>query len=77
MVPARTLLWRLFHEEGVRVFDAKPLRAFCRCTEERIVSVLQSFGPEERAEMVEPDGCIRVTCEYCSRVYALKPEAVG
>ena len=74
---AQTLLWRLFHEHGVRVFDGKPLAGFCRCSEARVVGMLASFPPEERAEMVEPDGRIHVTCEYCSREYALEPEAVG
>ncbi|PVM91129.1 Hsp33 family molecular chaperone [Caulobacter radicis] len=72
-VPTTTLLWRLFNEDGVRLIDEKPLRAFCRCSEERIGVVLQSFSPEEKAEMIEPDGKIHVTCEYCSRVYALEP----
>jgi len=70
------LLFRLFHEGGVRVFGATPLHAFCRCNEERIVSVLTSFSPEERAGMVEPDGRIHVTCEYCSKVYAVEPQAL-
>jgi len=70
---SNTLLWRLFHEDGVRVFEGKPLRAFCRCSQERIESVLRSFGAEDRADMVEPDGKIHVTCEYCSRVYAVEP----
>ena len=74
---SQTLLWRLFHEHGVRVFDGKPLAGFCRCSEARVVGMLASFPPEERAEMVEPDGRIHVTCEYCSREYALEPEAVG
>jgi molecular chaperone Hsp33 len=70
------LLFRLFHEDGVRVFGPKPLRAFCRCSQDRIETVLKSFGPDERAGMVEPDGKIRVTCEYCSRVYAVEPHAL-
>ncbi|HEX8233020.1 MAG TPA: Hsp33 family molecular chaperone [Caulobacteraceae bacterium] len=70
------LLFRLFHEDGVRVFTPKPLRAFCRCSPERVVSVLQSFPMEERGDMVEPDGRIHVTCEYCSRQYAFEPQAV-
>ncbi|MBI1686670.1 Hsp33 family molecular chaperone [Caulobacter hibisci] len=73
-VPTTTLLWRLFNEDGVRLIDEKPLRAFCRCSEDRIGVVLQSFSPEEKAEMIEPDGKIHVTCEYCSRVYALEPD---
>ena len=68
------LLFRLFHEDGVRVFESQPLRAFCRCDQGRIETVLKSFGPEERADMLEPDGKIHVTCEYCSKVYAVAPD---
>ena len=75
-LPSQTLLWRLFHEDGVRLFEPKALTGFCRCSHDKIVGMLRSFPPEERAEMVEPDGHIHVTCEYCSRVYALAPEAV-
>lgn len=74
---AQTLLWRLFHEDGVRVFEGKALAGFCRCSEARVVGMLASFPPEEREAMVEPDGRIHVTCEYCSREYALEPAAVG
>jgi len=73
MLPGETLLWRLFNEDGVRLFEAKPLRAFCRCSKERVATVLGSFSDAERAEMVEPDGKIHVTCEYCSRTYELAP----
>ena len=70
-----TLLWRLFHEDGVRLFQAKPLSGFCRCSEERVIGMLRAFPPEERADMAT-GGRIEVTCEYCSRVYALSVEAV-
>lgn len=71
------LLFRLFHEDGVRLFRPAPLRAFCRCSQDRIESVLRSFPAAERAEMVEDDGKIRVTCEYCSRTYEIEPGAVA
>jgi molecular chaperone Hsp33 len=71
-----TLLYRLFHEQGVRLFPAQRLKAFCRCSEERILAVLKSFAAGERADMVEPDGRIHVTCEYCSRIYKVEPAAV-
>ena len=76
-ISAETLLFRLFHEDGVRVFDAKPLQAFCRCSQERIESVLASFEAAEREDMVEDDGLIRVTCEYCSTTYEVRPSAIG
>ncbi len=73
---ANQLLFRLFHEDGVRVLGAQPLRAFCRCSQERIESVLKSFDAAERADMVEPDGKIHVTCEYCSKTYAVAPQTL-
>ncbi len=75
-VPPETLLYRLFHEDGVRLFAAKPLRAMCRCSEERVMGMLRSFPQSDRDEMVEADGDIHVTCEYCSREYVIKPETV-
>ena len=77
LISGDTLLYRLFHEDGVRVFDRKPLKAFCRCSEERIITVLRSFPLEEREEMVQEDGAIKVTCEYCSREYKFSLEAVN
>jgi molecular chaperone Hsp33 len=77
LLPADQLLFRLFHEDGVRVFEPKALQASCRCSQDRIESVLRSFDMAEREDMVEPDGKIRVTCEFCSRVYAVEPAALA
>ena len=75
-VPPERLLYRLFHENGVRLFTPSPLRAVCRCSQDRIEGVLRSFPASERADMIEDDGLIRVTCEYCSRTYDVEPEAI-
>jgi molecular chaperone Hsp33 len=75
-ITPEVLLFRLFHEDGVRLEDALALVAQCRCSRERIAGVLTSFDPAERADMVEADGKIRVTCEYCATVYELEPEGV-
>jgi molecular chaperone Hsp33 len=76
-ITPETLLYRLFHEDGVRLEDARALVAQCRCSRERIASVLTSFDSAERADMVEADGKIRVTCEYCATVYELAPEEIA
>lgn len=76
-VTPERLLFRLFHEDGVRLFAAKPLAAFCRCSEDRVAGMLRAFPEVERAEMVEADGRIHVTCEYCSREYAVAPEGLA
>lgn len=67
------LLYRLFHEEGVRVVPATPLAAECRCSRERIHAYLQHFGAAELEDMREPDGGMTVTCEFCSRKYRFAP----
>lgn len=76
LLSGEQLLFRLFHEDGARVFDAKPLSAFCRCSVDRIKGILAQFPAEERADMVEADGKIRVTCEYCARVFAVAPDGI-
>ncbi|SFS80412.1 Hsp33 family molecular chaperone [Brevundimonas viscosa] len=76
-ISPETLLFRLFHEDGVRLEDARPLKAQCRCSKDRIAAVLTSFSEEDRAGMVEDDGKIRVTCEYCASVYELEPAEIG
>lgn len=75
-ISPETLLYRLFHEDGVRLEGAKALSAVCRCSKDRIAAVLQSFPAEDRAEMIEDDGKIRATCEYCSSVYEIDPEEI-
>ena len=59
------LLFRLFHERGVTVFEPQALRDACRCSRERIEGMLRSFSPEERHDMIGPEGRIGVTCEFC------------
>lgn len=65
---AEQLLFRLFHEDGVRVFEREPLDVFCQCSRERISGLLDTFTPEEKVEMVV-DGSIVVTCRFCNKSY--------
>ncbi|GLI91486.1 Hsp33 family molecular chaperone [Methylocystis echinoides] len=71
------LLFRLFHERGVKVFNERPLVEFCRCSTERIERLLKSFSPEERADMVGDDGRIGVTCEFCATFRSFDPADVA
>lgn len=67
-LPLNTLLYNLFHEEGVRVFDPLEVRNGCRCSRERILSVLDSLADADKREIAE-DGVISVTCEFCNTSY--------
>ena len=70
------LLYRLFHEPGVRVFKPLPLQAKCSCSRDAVSAMLKSFAPKDRAEMVK-DGKVVVTCEFCSSVYPFTPQEAG
>ncbi len=65
LAPERLLL-RLFHEEGVRVFRPMELSFGCRCSRERVETLLRSFPPHELEDMKETDGGLMVTCEFCN-----------
>jgi molecular chaperone Hsp33 len=67
------LLFRLFHERGVKVFSERAVTEFCRCSNERIEKLLKSFEPQERADMVGDDGRIGVTCEFCATFRSFDP----
>lgn len=67
------LLYRLFHEKGVRVFEGQDLRDVCRCSRERVRNMLQQFSAEERAGMVDGDE-MYVVCEFCSTRYEFDPK---
>jgi molecular chaperone Hsp33 len=64
----RRLLFRLFHEDGVRVFETHPLAARCRCSRERIAGILRSL-PREDIEEMRADPVTTVTCEFCNTTY--------
>jgi molecular chaperone Hsp33 len=76
-LPPDRLLYRLFHEEGVRALPTTPIEAYCRCSRERVAAFLRSFGAADLADMHEPDGGISVTCEFCSQTYRFAPGELG
>jgi molecular chaperone Hsp33 len=70
------LLYRLFHERGVRVFRSIDLRAQCSCSRESVEAMLRSFSQTDRDDMVEK-GKISVTCGFCSQTYVFEPADVA
>jgi len=71
-VGAERLLYRLFNEHGVRVFEGAHVEDLCSCSEQRIRGILGSFTAEEIRDSTE-DGHIRVACEFCSKAYVFEP----
>jgi molecular chaperone Hsp33 len=72
LAPER-LLYRLFHEEGVRAYGARRLIAHCGCSRQRLEQLLRQFPAEDIAAMAEADGTITATCEYCNSRYGFAP----
>ncbi|WP_157619479.1 Hsp33 family molecular chaperone [Skermanella stibiiresistens] len=67
-LPPNDLLYRLFHEDGVRVYAPMALQAACRCSRERVTNVLRSLPRDEVSEL-KVDGKVEVTCEFCNSTY--------
>lgn len=76
-VEPERLLFRLFNEHGVRVFDPTSVKDKCSCSRQKVEDVLLGLSDDERSNSVEPDANgdphIRVTCEFCSRNYEFDP----
>jgi molecular chaperone Hsp33 len=69
------LLYRLFHEHGVRVFNSAGVEAKCSCSRDSVTNMLKSFSKDDRDDMIH-DGVIAVTCEFCNTQYVFAPADV-
>ena len=69
------LLYRLFHEEGVRVWRPRSLRHRCRCSHQKVERTIRAF-PEHEMRAMLIGGLLTVTCEFCKASYALDEQAL-
>ena len=67
-IPATDVLYRLFHEDGVRAQKAQGVEAKCRCSRGRVETVLKAMSPEELSDL-QTDGTLAVICEFCNSRY--------
>ena len=70
------LLYRLYNEDGVRVFDAAPARFGCTCSREKVAGVLARYGRADIEDMLE-DGRLEVTCDFCRTPYVFEQDETG
>lgn len=75
-VRPENLLYRLFNEHGVRVFEPIDVKDQCSCSETKVRDMLSGLTSDDRAESVE-SGEIQVVCEFCSENYSFDPESFG
>jgi molecular chaperone Hsp33 len=69
-LPPMELLYRLFYEEQVRLFESEPVAFRCGCSRQRIEDTLLALGQEETDAILEEQGSIEVDCEFCNRHYS-------
>jgi molecular chaperone Hsp33 len=68
-VPSATLLFRLFHETGVRIEPPKALTDKCTCSDEKLLDTLRQMPRDEIMSLAEADGAITADCQFCGRLY--------
>ncbi|MBK5565237.1 Hsp33 family molecular chaperone [Ensifer sp. 2YAB10] len=75
MVGTERLLYRLFHERGVRVYEPQAVFDRCSCSREKLRSVLANLEADDLESTLE-DGVVKVTCEFCSTTYRFEASEV-
>lgn len=64
-LPLHDLLYNLFHEDGVRVYEPKRIHAHCRCSREKVETTLKTMDQKTIDPLYNKKGTINVTCEFC------------
>ncbi|MEM6603579.1 MAG: Hsp33 family molecular chaperone HslO [Pseudomonadota bacterium] len=63
------LLYRLFHEDGVRVFDPHHIRFDCSCSRERLKTFLVNSDQSDLDHMADENNKIYADCQFCRTKY--------
>jgi molecular chaperone Hsp33 len=66
---ATDVLWRLYHEEEVTVYDPQAVEFKCTCSRERCAGALKTLPDEEIDSIMAEDGEIDMNCDYCGTHY--------
>ena len=71
--PVEELLERGFAEHDMRLFRGAPVQFECRCNQARVSGLLRALGAEEVKDILQEQGSVTVTCEFCHRPYKFGP----
>ena len=74
---AERMLCRLFHEDPVRIFGARPLEFRCTCSRERTLNALYAIGTTEVEDILREQGSVTMDCEFCNQRYVFQREDLG
>lgn len=68
-----TLLYRLYNETDIRLFDPRMTRFKCRCTPDRMKQVIKILGEKDAKEILKESEKITITCDFCNQQYTFDP----
>lgn len=68
-LPANDVLWRVYHQEEVTLFEPQNVSFKCTCSRERCGDVLRTLPDEEVDQILQEDGNIDMHCDYCGNHY--------
>jgi molecular chaperone Hsp33 len=69
MLHSADLLYRLFNEDGVRIYSPTHVRFKCRCSQEKVVNILRTIPRAEVEDICAKEGRVSIKCEFCSQDY--------
>lgn len=68
-----TLLYRLYHQETVRLFEPQPVRFRCSCSQQRSARALTHLGEDAVRSIIADEGMVEMRCEFCQHTYRFSP----
>jgi molecular chaperone Hsp33 len=69
-LPVQQILHRLFWQEALHAFDARPVRFACSCSRQKVGDMLRMLGQEEIESVLSEQGSVSVRCDYCNTNWA-------
>lgn len=69
ILSANELLYRLYHQEQVNLYDPQAITYRCGCSTEKCLNAIAQIKPDEIKAILAEQGKISMTCEYCKTVY--------
>ena len=75
-IDANTLLYRLFHEQEVRVFEPENIEFSCTCSQEKVGNMLLLLGGQEVGQILLEQGSVEIACDFCQQKYVFDEDDV-
>jgi len=68
-LPSEEIIYRLFHEEAIRLYEPQPISFKCECSREKVEKSLLTLGAAELTDLLEEKGIIEADCDFCNQHY--------